>query len=73
MAIKSISKCSGAESHYPCLKYSGNLKQVVIFTAPKTGFIVAGGCSGNEIGYWSDSWCEDSFSLATGKITLENE
>ena len=55
---------------YPCVKISG--KDVILFTAPETGFVVSWSNRAWEGGWFSDGWSESLFTPLTGTILFDN-
>lgn len=60
------------KEEYPCLKKSGHYARIVLFTAPKRGYELAGGKLITKFHY-SESWAEEDFRLYTGTVELSNE
>jgi len=68
--MKSTIVALKSEAEFPRLMVLQDTNQVVLFTAPRIGTVVAGDYS--PIGHHSDGWNFGSFKDFTGTVTLEN-
>lgn len=59
------------DSLYPCLKI-GKFGGIVLFTNSNTGTVVKSVLSTYPLGYWTDNWNANSFTLYTGTLEISN-
>lgn len=73
MAIRSIAKgeMPPDEYRFPMIMQRQGDKIIVFFWKFRAGVVIGPGCSATNIGYMSDVWNMDGFTVYTEPITLQ--